>query len=123
MDYNFNRITYRDDWADTVKGGTDLGGSVRLRAGYAFDRTLIYATGGWATVRNYQKEYIEGVLDDKFKDRLNGYTVGVGVEQAFTDNLFGRLEYRYNDFGNKVFLDDKLDLQQHTVKAGLGVKF
>src|SRR5690606_34616091 len=59
VDYNFNRKTYRDDWVDTVKGGTDLGGSVRLRAGYAFDRTLVYATGGWATVRSYQKDYIE----------------------------------------------------------------
>ena len=123
VDYNFNRKTYRDDWTDTVKGGTDLGGSVRLRAGYAFDRTLVYATGGWATVRAYQKDYVEGALVEKYKERYNGYTVGLGVEHAFTDNLFGRLEYRYNDFGTKQFIDEKVDTQQHTVKAGLGVKF
>ena len=52
-----------------------------------------------------------------------GWTVGAGVEYAFTDNVFGRLEYRYNDYGDKDIFGINTDLDQHTVKVGLGVKF
>ena len=37
-------------WAVAVRGdaGTDWQGSLRARIVYAFDRTLIYKTAGWA---------------------------------------------------------------------------
>lgn len=45
------------------------------------------------------------------------------MDYAFTDNVFGRLEYRYNDYGDKDIFGINTDFDQHTVKVGLGVKF
>ena len=32
-----------------------------------------------------------------------GWTAGVGTDIKLTDNVFGRVEYRYTDFGSKNF--------------------
>ncbi|WP_405049231.1 outer membrane protein [Rhizobium sp. NZLR1] len=40
---------------------------------------------------------------DKETETFNGYTVGAGVDFAFTDNIFVCGEYRFNDFGKKIF--------------------
>lgn len=100
--------------------GLDWQASVRARVGYAFDRTLLYGTAGWAV----GKGYIQEPGDPKFTDTFNGYTVGVGVDHAFTDMVFGRIEYRYTDFGSKNYdLPVKAELDQHAIRVGLGVKF
>ena len=99
--------------------GTDWAGSVRGRAGYAFDRALIYGTAGWAATRGYVK--VPGLAEDEAT--FNGYTVGAGVDYAFTNAIFGRLEYRYNGFGSKTLQGFDVDVDQHTVKVGLGIKF
>jgi len=58
---------------------------------------------------------------------LHGWTVGAGVDYAFTNNLFGRVEYRYNDFGKETYHTGPItstgDVSEHVVKVGLGVKF
>jgi opacity protein-like surface antigen len=35
---------------------------------------------------------------------LSGWTVGAGLDYAFTNNVFGRIEYRYTDLGTTNFL-------------------
>lgn len=116
-------------WNDVTRGittvGTDWQGSLRVRAGYALDRTLIYATGGLAVIHATidVNDPILGALDAT--DTLTGYTVGGGVEHAFADNWTGRVEYRYADFGsNNLFdLGDSADVDQHAVRVGLSYKF
>ncbi|WP_372426076.1 outer membrane protein [Salinarimonas chemoclinalis] len=78
--------------------GVDWFGTARLRAGYAFDRTLVYATGGLAygggdSVR-YETATGNRVL---FEDRdvAFGWTLGAGVDYAWTDNLVVGLEGLY----------------------------
>ncbi|MFN7104296.1 MAG: outer membrane protein, partial [Pseudorhizobium sp.] len=93
-------------------------GSVRGRLGYAMDRTLVYAAGGWTAT-----EVNADTALGSFDDTLHGYTLGAGVEHAFTDNMFGRLEYRYNDFGSGNLGAADIDFDQHVVQVGLGVKF
>jgi outer membrane immunogenic protein len=82
------------------------------------DRTLIYAAGGW-TATNVEVDTPVGDDDDT----LHGWTIGAGVDHAFTDNLFGRVEYRYNDYGNGNLAGADVDFNQHVVQVGLGVKF
>lgn len=92
-------------------GGTrsDYFGTVRGRLGYAFDRTLIYATGGYA-YRDVDNAapfiaapfFTTGAGIGVFanpKANSDGYAVGGGVEYAFTPNLTGKVEGLYVDFG------------------------
>lgn len=99
--------------------GTDWSGAVRARVGYAFDNALLYGAAGWTATRGF----IDEPGFDKETKTFNGYTVGAGVDYAFTNNVFGRVEYRYNDYGSKDVLGLDVDLDQHVVKVGLGVKF
>jgi outer membrane immunogenic protein len=73
-------------------------GSVRARAGFAFDRALVYATGGLALAEITTSYSFGGVTDTTSAVRT-GWTVGGGVEYAFTNTISGRVEYRYTNFG------------------------
>ena len=107
-----------------VDVGTDYLASLRGRVGYAFDRTLIFATAGVAFTRmSAEADLFDGVSLNA-DDNLTGWTVGAGAEYAFTDNWIGRLEYRYYDFGDSSidgFGD--VELQTNTVTAGFAYKF
>lgn len=120
VSYAWNDNTYATDLGD-VEIGTDWQGSIRARAGYAIDRTLIFATGGLAFTRGYVE--LDG---DKETETFTGWTVGGGLEHAFTDNWTARLEYRYADYGTETFnFDSDADarLREHTVRAGVSYKF
>ena len=106
------------DWNEETVAGTDyesgLNWSARARVGYAMDRALLFAAGG------YTGTNIEGAGDD---DTLHGWTIGGGVDYALTDRMFTRVEYRYNDFGSGDLGGTDVDFNQHTVNVGLAVKF
>jgi outer membrane immunogenic protein len=105
----------------SARGGTDWQGSARLRAGYAMDRTMVFVTGGVAFA-NATVEMPDFNYDES--RTFVGWTVGAGIEHAITDNWVASLEYRYNDFGSKSFPQGvKVDLDQHTVRAGISYKF
>lgn len=117
LNYNWDENTY-DVFGTDVEVGTDVSGSARVRLGYAIDHALVYATGGWAAARGY----IEGA-GDKETETFNGWTAGAGVDYAFTDKIFGRVEYRYTDYQDKDIIGINTDLDQNEVTAGIGVKF
>lgn len=77
--------------------GIDWFGTVRLRGGVAFDRFLVYATGGAAYARGPATR-TEFPGDNGFFRERNiewGWTVGAGVDYAWTDNLIVGLEGLY----------------------------
>ncbi|MDR3463048.1 MAG: porin family protein [Beijerinckiaceae bacterium] len=79
----------------TGTGKSPVDGSIRGRAGVAFDRTLVYATGGAAlTSFNYNNNFGYSNTNTRV-----GYTVGGGIEYAVTNEWSVRAEYRYSDFG------------------------
>jgi outer membrane immunogenic protein len=95
-------------------GGEDTVGSqstrlhwlatVRGRIGYAFDRTLLYATGGVA-IGNVQSSVSAVVSTDaifagSYSQTRVGWTIGGGIEQAFTDRVSAKLEYLHFDLGS-----------------------
>ena len=104
-----------------------FGAGVRGRLGFALDRTLIYATGGWAyeTIdQTYNNPFINASSIRESSTERSGYTVGGGVEYAFSPNWSARLEYRWTDYGKYVSnFSDLVSIQQHptdnTVQAAL----
>lgn len=110
------------DFDDSLNVRTNWQGSARLRAGYAIEKTLIYATGGVAFAG---AEVKSGGWSDK--NTHTGWTVGAGVEHAFTPNWIGRFEVRYSDFNKKTydtpFGDVKLDFNQTAATVGVSYKF
>ncbi|GHD07134.1 outer membrane protein [Tianweitania populi] len=104
-----------------VEGG--LNGSIRARVGVAAtDRVLIYGTAGGAAER---VEVSNELGNDK--QTLLGYTVGAGVDAKLTDQVFGRVEYRYTDLSDDTFntggFAQDVGTKDHKVSVGLGVKF
>ncbi|MDK1372875.1 MULTISPECIES: porin family protein [unclassified Sinorhizobium] len=117
--YNWNDKTINAFGANT-KVGTDVSGSVRGRVGYTLnEKALLYATGGWAVTRGF----VDVPGAPKEKETFNGWTIGAGVDYGFTSNVFGRAEYRYNDFGDEDIDGVNVDLDQHQFTVGVGVKF
>ncbi len=114
-----------------LKGEVKWSGSARLRAGYAFDRTLPYITAGVAAAK-YEVTVIANSGSIPIHDETYlGWTVGAGVEHAFTDKWIARVEYRYTDFGKKDMsvplfgpgTVSNLDLKSHDLRFGLSYKF
>lgn len=111
MDGKRSGINVKNNW----------NGTVRARAGLAFDRFLVYGTGGLAVG---SIEVKRGAKSEK--TARAGYTVGAGVEAALTDKLIGRLEYRYTHFGEHTYATKpktKAEFSSNQVMVGLGVKF
>ncbi len=104
--------------------------SIRGRIGYAFDRILVYATGGGA-YGNFHTSYNDGVAFDSFNNGHFGWTVGGGIEYAIDNNWSVRAEYRYTDYGSQtdspVFSDFGRPIDRHIrdnrVQAGFSYKF
>lgn len=66
--------------------GLDYFGTVRGRLGYAFDRTLVYGTGGFAYGSGGGKDFgLPGGSSDDFK---TGWAAGGGVEYALPTDSF-----------------------------------
>ncbi|MGE0501293.1 MAG: outer membrane protein [Rhizobiaceae bacterium] len=102
---------------------SSLDGSLRARMGIAVtDDILIYGTGGGA-LQNLRISNAAG----SDSNTMLGYTVGAGVDVKVTENVFGRVEYRYTDFGNRGFnlggATQSVDTSDNRVMFGVGMKF
>ncbi|UZF93135.1 outer membrane protein [Bosea sp. NBC_00550] len=80
-------------WAGRGGGDGSYFGTVRARLGYAVDRTLFYVTGGLA----YGGLNTNPLTGDATSNA--GWTVGGGVEYAFTNNWTVKIEGLYVDTG------------------------
>jgi outer membrane immunogenic protein len=87
-----------------VLGTLDWYGTFRGRLGYAVDRTLFYVTGGLAYGEGSLKNNIcgSGLLNCNSNIRT-GYSVGGGVEYAFTNSWTARIEGMYVNISNNRF--------------------
>lgn len=74
--------------------------TLRGRVGYAFDKTLLYATGGLAVTSGHYVRTDPVSGDDQSRPGLRtGWTAGAGIELAFQENWSTRFEYLYSRFG------------------------
>ena len=98
----------------TAHTNADVQGSIRGRLGIAWDRALIYATGGVA-FGGFHTNYsiagagfttpggvvVPGVFgSNSFSNTRCGWTVGGGIDYAITNNWSVFAEYRYTNFGH-----------------------
>lgn len=127
--------------ANFVNFRTTAGGSVRATAGYAFQNSLIYGTGGVAFIAYQGCTSVDitttacnintgAGLDARFKDVAPGWTIGIGTAYAVNQNIFARFEYLYSDFGTIKNMTPglasgytKTDINAHIVRFGLSWKF
>lgn len=117
--------------------------SLRARAGVAMDKTLIYASGGWAWTK---AEFAATMASNggynkagATKKTLDGFIIGGGVEHKFTDSVSARLDYSYTDQGSASYVTGYLlgstfvtpaytetlsqDLDMHLIRVGLNFHF
>jgi outer membrane immunogenic protein len=74
-------------------------GSLRVRSGIAVDRLLLFFTGGWAIGDIAHTNTNPGVGVDTFSAQRSGLAAGGGIAYAITNDLIGKVEYRYYDLG------------------------
>lgn len=104
-----------------VKGGFE--GSLRARLGYAVSPDiLIYGTAGGA-LKNIE---VSNAVGEDSNTAL-GWTAGVGTDIKLTESVFGRVEYRYTDFGSDDYnlggTSTEVSSKDHRIQFGVGMKF
>lgn len=117
--------------SDRFETKIDWFGTITPRIGYAFDRAQIFAKGGLAfgKVKSTADDTSSGDIVTGDSTRA-GWTVGAGVEYAFTDNVLLGLEYNYTDLGKVSVNTDTPESTDHNVDTAfsavsltLGYKF
>lgn len=126
---------------NSFRSGMEYFGTVRGRIGYAWDRTMIYATGGLAYAEVENSSVLFGPANQiQFaggsRRMETGYTVGGGIEHALAPNWSVKAEYLYYDLGsttaNVAFVpggggggtgyNTRFENDGHIVRAGLNYK-
>ena len=126
----------------TTAAQSNIQGSARGRAGYAFGRLLTFATGGVAVGDFSLQSYFWGQdalglfnAANKGQSMMRmGWTLGAGAEWAFNRNWSVRGEYRYTDFGSVTdtstlvggagtFFSGTRRLDQNQLQFGFNYKF
>jgi outer membrane immunogenic protein len=110
-------------------------GTIRGRIGYAQTGWLLYATGGYAYARLETHAFASAgglSADIHNNENRSGWTVGGGIEVAFTQNWSGKVEYLYMNFGSRdqafaltglPVVTDSLHLYSNIVRAGVNYRF
>jgi len=98
-------------------------GSLRARMGVAVtDNVVIYGTAGGA-LQNLRVANVAG----SDSNTMLGWTAGAGVDVKITEKVFGRVEYRYTDFGTRTFNtgsgNQSISSSNNRVMFGVGLQF
>ena len=90
--------TLREKWFDTLRG----------RVGYAWDRVLIFGTGGGAFAGTTLDVCTITAVCASDSQIRTGWVAGGGIEFSFWDNFSLKVEYLHADFGRKNYFDPPL---------------
>ena len=142
---SFATVTPYVDTLNSITLGTterlDYFATIRGRVGYAWDRVLLYVTGGGAvgqTRTTLAMTDTFGFAAANTNTTLRGgFTVGAGGEYAFSPNWSAKIEYQYIDLGrgsfhaqeftgaapSTFFIFNSNRFDYHTVRFGLNYKW
>jgi len=108
-------------------------GAVTGRVGYAANDWLFYAKAGGAWLHvTYTEDLLAAptpvtVTTQNISDTRTGFTVGVGIEFGLVENLSGKIEYDFYDFGSKnynfVITPVSVSSSLHALTVGLNYRF
>jgi outer membrane immunogenic protein len=111
----------------------DYFGTARLRLGYAWDRAMLYGTGGlaWGSNSIGTNFAVNGLAAGVDSSNTHvGWTVGGGLEWALLDNWTAKVEYLYVKLDNENYFANNFnglgfdaDLDVHTIKLGFNYRF
>jgi outer membrane immunogenic protein len=122
------RFTSNVNWIAAVTG----------RVGYAANDWLFYAKGGGAWMHvSYTEDLLTGAstnvppgataFTQVISDNRSGFTVGVGIEFGLVENISGKIEYDFYDFGSKNYnfgiTPVSVNSNIHTLTVGINYKF
>jgi outer membrane immunogenic protein len=108
-------------------------GTARARVGYAFDRLLVFGSGG-AAFGGLQPVLNPGGVVFSPTPQL-GWTAGAGVEYAFTDAVSAKVEYLFVNLGTVAcpvsttltgcgpFTSHSFTFSENLVRAGVNYRF
>lgn len=135
-------VGFPDGTSLTANTSADVQGSIRGKLGIAWDRFMIYGTGGVAfggfnTDLSVAGTGLAGVPFFSTLSVSNtrvGWTAGGGIQYAVTPNWWVFAEYRFSDFGTLnngafpglaagAFFNDSHRIQENQVQAGFSYKF
>lgn len=104
----YQLITVGPGLALNTTRNLDHYGTVRARLGYAaWDRTLLYVTGGWAYGKSNATIIGTGAIGGPFttsaSNTHSGWTVGAGFDYMITANWIVGAEYKHIDLGGETY--------------------
>jgi len=127
-----SRVRSPNDPGGLVRVSQDWQASVRARIGYAFDRFMIYGTGGAAFTELSYSYFnpLAGIGEGGTFSRT-GWTAGGGINYAITDNVILGAGYRYTDYGKFDYVASSAFLgltaaqspTSHMARASIAYKF
>ena len=93
---------------DTFSSRLNWLATIRGRLGWAFDRLLVYGTGGvaFADLSDQYTSLVGIPFTATPSSSRTGWTAGGGVEYAVTTNWTVKVEYLHVDLGSKSALDN-----------------
>ena len=111
----------------TATSKTNYLGSLRVRAGYAWDRALLYVTGGAGWANNTLSATVAGggfAAGASSSNTHFGWTLGAGLEYAFAGPWSAKLEYLYYGLDSQTYFGvANANLKISTVKLGVNYRF
>jgi outer membrane immunogenic protein len=110
--FNGGGQTFRQKWVGTVRG----------RAGYAFDQVLVYGTAGMAGAQSELSDF-----GGKSSKQTVGWAAGGGAEAKLTDRISAKGEVLHYALGSANFTTPvntyKVNARTNVFRAGLNYRF
>jgi outer membrane immunogenic protein len=96
-----------------VKAGRDLAAGIRAGVNLS-ERGKLYALGAYTNAR-VKLTYSDTTGTVSEGENLDGFRIGAGYEHLMSDNVYGKVEYRYSNY--------EADFERHQLLLGVGINF
>lgn len=94
----------------------DLSANARLGVNLGTGRTRIYGLVGYTNLElNSSFQINRGPATSLRSDNRDGVRVGAGLEYDLSDRFYGKIEYRFSDYGS--------DINRNQAIVGIGIRF